>query len=196
MLLIVMMESMGVPVPAETVIISASLYTLKTHHLTIEGVALAAIAGAVIGDNIGYLIGRRVGLPLLRKYGGRIGLTEDRLILGEYLFHHHGSAIVFLGRFVSVVRVFVAVLAGACQMRWPRFLLFNALGGTCWAGGYTIGTYFLGHKISQLSGPVGVAVAIVTVIVMLGFGVFLKRNEKRLTEQALQEARKEALASS
>ncbi|GAL97898.1 hypothetical protein AA0312_0661 [Acetobacter tropicalis NRIC 0312] len=187
----VMMESMGVPVPAEACIITASLYSLKTHHLAIEGVALAAILGAVIGDNFGYLIGRKVGLPLLRKYGGRIGLTEDRLILGQYLFRHHGSAIVFIGRFISLLRVFVAILAGACQMAWPRFMVFNALGGTCWAGGYALGTYALGKKISEVSGPSGIAIGVLTAIGLVASGMFLKKNEAHLTQKALEEARAE-----
>lgn len=183
------MESMGIPVPAETCIITASLYCLKTHHLAIEGVALAAIAGAIIGDNFGYLIGRHFGLPLLEKYGARVGLTSERLILGQYLFRHHGSAIVFLGRFVSVVRVFVAILAGACDMRWERFMLFNAMGGTVWAGGWALGTYLLGRKISQVSGPTGIAIGVLTAVCLIGTGMFLKKNEKRLTQQALIEAK-------
>ncbi|GAN69746.1 DedA family protein [Acetobacter orleanensis] len=187
---------MGLPVPAETCIITASLYCLKTHHLAIGWVAVAAIAGAIIGDNFGYLIGRKVGLPLLKKYGPRVGLTSDRMILGQYLFHHHGSAIVFCGRFVSVVRVFVAVLAGACRMRWPRFMLFNALGGTCWAGGYALGTYALGRKISEVSGPVGIVIGITALAGMFAIGRFLKKNEAHLTQLALQEHQSGALPAS
>ncbi|MDE7548105.1 DedA family protein [Acetobacter fabarum] len=187
--MLVLMESMGLPVPAETCIITASLYCLKTHHLAIQGVALAAIAGAIIGDNFGYLIGRHFGLPLLQKYGSKIGLTSERLVLGQYLFRHHGSTIVFLGRFVSVLRVFVALLAGACNMHWKRFMLFNALGGTCWAGGYTMGTYLLGRKISEVSGPTGIAIGLLTVVGLLGSGLFLRKNEKRLTQLALVEAK-------
>jgi membrane protein DedA with SNARE-associated domain len=185
--LLVLMESMGLPVPAETCIITASLYCLKTHHLAIQGVALAAIAGAIIGDNLGYLIGRHFGLPLLQKHGRKVGLTPERLVLGQYLFRHHGSAIVFLGRFVSVLRVFVALLAGACNMHWKRFMLFNALGGTCWAGGYAMGTYLLGRKISEVSGPTGIAIGVLTVIGLLGSGLFLHKNEKHLTQLALAE---------
>ncbi|WP_182987742.1 DedA family protein [Gluconacetobacter aggeris] len=185
--LAVLLESMGIPIPAETCIITASLYCLKTHHLAIQGVALAAIAGAVIGDNFGYMIGRHFGLPLLEKHGARIGLTSERLVLGRYLFSHHGSAIVFLGRFVSLLRVCVALLAGACNMRWRRFMLFNTLGGTCWAGGYALGTYLLGRKISQLSGPTGMAIGIATIIGLFFSGLFLRKNEKRLTQLALKE---------
>lgn len=184
----VMAESMGVPLPAETILISASLYALKTHHLQIGWVAFSAIAGAIIGDNFGYLIGRHFGLPLLEKHGAKIGLTRNRLILGQYLFHHHGSLIVFGGRFVSVLRVAVALLAGACRMHWLRFLIFNALGGTCWAGGYAFGTYMLGKKISQVSGPAGIVIGICAAIFIIGSGIFLKRNEQQLTAKALQEA--------
>lgn len=188
MTLAVLMESMGIPIPAETCIITASLYCLKTHHLAIQGVALAAIAGAVIGDNFGYMIGRHFGLPLLEKHGARVGLTADRLVLGQYLFRHHGSAIVFLGRFVSLLRVCVALLAGACNMRWRRFMIFNAFGGTFWAGGYATGTYLLGRKISEVSGPTGLAIGVATIIGLVGSGFFLRKNEKRLTQQALKEA--------
>ncbi|MBB2161260.1 DedA family protein [Gluconacetobacter sacchari] len=186
--LAVLLESMGVPVPAETCIITASLYCLKTHHLAIQGVALAAIAGAIIGDNCGYMIGRHFGMKLLEEHGARIGLTHERLILGRYLFSRQGSTIVFLGRFVSLLRVFVALLAGACNMRWRRFMLFNTLGGTCWAGGYALGTYALGRRISQVSGPVGVGIGIVAFAGLVGAGLFLRKNEKRLTRQAMREA--------
>ena len=187
--LIVMLESMGLPLPAETLIISASLYCAATHHMDIGWVAVAAIAGAVIGDNIGYVIGRTVGIPLLQRYGARIGMTPDRLLLGRFLFRRHGSEIVFFGRFIAVVRVFVALLAGANHMTWPRFMIFNAAGGICWAGGYAMLSYYLGHKIMQLSGPASVIGAVSVVIGVGAAASFLRRNEKRLTDKALQEAR-------
>ncbi|PYD75499.1 DedA family protein [Novacetimonas pomaceti] len=186
---IVMLESMGLPLPAETLIISASLYCAATHHMNIGWVAVAAIIGAIIGDNIGYMIGRAVGIPLLQRYGTRIGMTPDRLLLGRFLFRRHGSEIVFFGRFIAVVRVFVALLAGANHMTWPRFLIFNAAGGICWAGGYAMLTYYLGHKIMQLSGPASVIGVIGVVVGVGGSAIFLRRNEKRLTEKAMQEAR-------
>ncbi|GBQ34403.1 hypothetical protein CFR79_06150 [Komagataeibacter saccharivorans] len=184
-----MLESMGLPLPAETLIISASIYCAATQRLDIQWVALAAVTGAVIGDNIGYLIGRKVGLPLLQKYGPRIRLTPDRLLLGRFLFRHHGSAIVFFGRFVALLRVFVALLAGANHMPWPRFMLFNALGGLCWAGGYATGAYYLGRKVTQVSGPASIAMGIAVAVGLIASALFLRRNEERLTQQALREAR-------
>ncbi|WP_183481687.1 DedA family protein [Komagataeibacter kakiaceti] len=191
---IVMLESMGLPLPAETLIISASVYCAATHRLEIQWVALAAVLGAVVGDNIGYLIGRKVGLPLLQKYGARIRLTPDRLLLGRFLFRHHGSAIVFFGRFVALLRVFVALLAGANHMPWPRFMLFNALGGMCWAGGYATGAYYLGRKVTQVSGPASIGLGVMVTVGLVISVIFLRRNEQRLTQQALREARVEATA--
>ncbi|GCE83849.1 hypothetical protein MSKU9_1990 [Komagataeibacter diospyri] len=191
---IVMLESMGLPLPAETLIISASVYCAATHKLDIQWVALAAVAGAVIGDNIGYMIGRRVGLPLLQKYGARIKLTPDRLLLGRFLFRHHGSGIVFFGRFIALLRVFVALLAGANHMPWPRFMVFNALGGLCWAGGYATGAYYLGRKVTQVSGPASIAMGLAVAAGLVASAIFLRRNEERLTRQALREARVDAAA--
>ncbi|WP_182356720.1 DedA family protein [Komagataeibacter europaeus] len=189
-----MLESMGLPLPAETLIISASIYCAATHKLDIQFVALAAVTGAVIGDNIGYLIGRKVGLPLLQKYGARIKLTPDRLLLGRFLFRHHGSGIVFFGRFVALLRVFVALLAGANHMPWPRFMVFNALGGLCWAGGYAAGAYYLGRKVTQVSGTASIAMGLAVAAGLVASAIFLRRNEERLTRQALLEARADAAA--
>lgn len=185
---------MGLPLPAETLIISASIYCAATHKLDIQFVALAAVTVAVIGDNIGYLIGRKVGLPLLQKYGARIKLTPDRLLLGRFLFRHHGSGIVFFGRFVALLRVFVALLAGANHMPWPRFMVFNALGGLCWAGGYAAGAYYLGRKVTQVSGTASIAMGLAVAAGLVGSAIFLRRNEERLTRQALLEARADAAA--
>ena len=184
----VMFESMGLPLPAESVIIAASLYAGSTHHLEIRWIALSAVLGAIMGDNIGYLIGHHFGYGILKKHGQKVGLTEERLMLGRYLFRRHGGIVVFLGRFVAVLRVFVALLAGANRMPWHSFLFFNALGGICWAGGYAFVTYELGKQIEKITGPVGIAMAVVGVCCLIGALVFLKKNEKRLTAEALRQA--------
>ncbi|GBQ63347.1 hypothetical protein AA103196_0566 [Ameyamaea chiangmaiensis NBRC 103196] len=186
-----MLESMGLPLPAESLIITTSLYCAATHRLQIEWVAAAAVVGAIMGDNFGYLIGRAVGFRMLRKYGGKVRLTPERLVLGRYLFRRHGGQVVFFGRFIAVLRVFVALLAGANRMPWHTFLFFNALGGICWAGGYSLATYYLGHRVLALSGPIGIAVGAVAVIVLGGGFLFLKRNEERLTREAMVAAKED-----
>ena len=188
---VVMLESMGAPLPGESLLIGAALYCAATHRLDIGWVIAVAIAGAVMGDNFGYLIGRRVGFPLLARWGRRIGLTEDRLTLGRYLFRRHGGKVVFFGRFIAVLRTFAALLAGANRMPWPSFLFYNALGGIGWAGGYTLAAFLIGSRIERISGPLGIGLGIVAGLVVGVVVVFLKRNEKRLTEDALGAARAE-----
>ncbi|GBQ94872.1 DedA family protein [Asaia lannensis] len=188
---VVMLESMGLPLPAESLIIGASLYAATTHHLEIRWIVVAAVTGAIMGDNFGYLIGRSIGYKLLQKHGTKVGLTKERLLLGRFLFKRHGGLVVFVGRFVAVLRVFIALLAGANHMPWKSFLWHNALGGVFWAGGYAVATYFLGKEIFSLSGPLAIGLGS---IVVVGLGValyFLKKNEKRLTEEALKEAEAE-----
>nr|WP_294914157.1 DedA family protein [uncultured Neokomagataea sp.] len=186
-----MLESMGLPLPAESIIIASSLYAGSTHHLEIQWIVVATVIGAIMGDNLGYLIGHRFGFGLLRKHGTKVGLTEERLLLGRYLFKKHGGIIVFLGRFVAILRVFVALLAGANRMPWMTFLFYNALGGLAWGGGYAIITYQLGKQIEKITGPVGITLAVLGILCLVGGFLFLKKNEKRLTEEALKQARLE-----
>lgn len=183
-LVFVAIESIGIPFPGETILLAAAIYAGRTHHLFIPLVIAAAATGAILGDNIGFLIGREGGYRLLRRYGRYIRLDEHKLKLGQYLFRKHGGKVVFFGRFIAVLRTFAAFLAGVNRMRWPRFLLFNALGGIVWATLYGMGGYLLGNNIHQLTGPVGTITIILAVIIIIAFFVFLRRNEHRLEEEA------------
>jgi membrane protein DedA with SNARE-associated domain len=140
-LVLVGLESMGLPLPGETALIAAAVYAGTRRELNVAGVIAVASIGAVIGDNIGYEIGRRLGFPLLVRYGSRIGLDERRLKLGQYLFRRHGGSIVFFGRFVAFLRTFTALLAGANRM--PLLILqcrwSNYLGISVWHGGLCAG---------------------------------------------------------
>jgi membrane protein DedA with SNARE-associated domain len=189
---IVMLESMGAPLPGESLLIGAALYCATTHRLDIGWVIVVAIVGAIMGDNFGYLIGRSVGFRVLARWGSRIGLTEDRLTLGRYLFRRHGGKVVFFGRFIAILRTFAALLAGANRMPWHSFLFYNALGGIGWAGGYSLAAYLLGSQVENISGPLGLVFGTIAVLVLGGGFLFLKRNEKRLTTEAMQAAKAEA----
>lgn len=181
---IIMLESMGMPMPGETALVTAALYSATTHQVSIIPVISTAAVAAIIGDNLGYLIGRTIGLRLILRYGRYIGLHERRLKVGQYLFLRHGGKIVFFGRFVAFLRTFAALLAGANLMRWPHFLLMNALGGVCWASALGFGTYLLGEQMWQVSGPAGVLVlAAVAVLVIVGVD-FFRRHEKELEDRA------------
>jgi membrane protein DedA with SNARE-associated domain len=181
---LVMVESMGVPMPGETALVSAALYAGSTHGLGIVPVIVVAATAAIVGDNIGYLIGRSIGLPLLERYGRYVGLHEARLRVGQYLFLRHGGKIVFFGRFVAFLRAFAAVLAGANRMRWPHFLLMNALGGICWATLFGGGAYLFGTAIKQIAGPVGLVLLIAAIVLAVAGIVFFRRHEKELEARA------------
>lgn len=171
------LESMGLPLPGETTLIAASLYAGNTHRLEIWMVLAAAAAGAMIGDNIGFWIGREGGLRLLERYGSRVGLGPARLRLGRYLFHLHGGKVVFFGRFVAVLRALAALLAGANRMDWRQFLAFNAAGGLIWAGLYGGGAYLLGDRITRVVGPVGfTALGVAAVAALFGFRALRQRE--------------------
>jgi membrane protein DedA with SNARE-associated domain len=177
-------ESLGVPVPGETMLVTAAIYAGTTGRLSIFWVIVASSAGAIVGDNSGYAIGRTGGYRLLKRYGRYIRLDENRLRLGQYLFRKQGPKVVFFGRFVSVVRIFAAFLAGVNRMHWRLFLIFNAAGGIVWSTIYGVAGFFLGKQLLQLSGRVDLVLAIIGVAVIVTVIVFLRRNEARLQREA------------
>jgi len=183
-LVFVAIESTGIPFPGETMLLVAAIYAGTTHRLSIPLVILAAASGAILGDNLGFWIGREGGYRLLRRYGRYIRLDERKLKLGQYLFMKHGGKVVFFGRFIAVLRAWAAFLAGTNQMRWPSFLLFNALGGIVWATLFGLGGYFLGDSIHRLTGPVAITTCVLAVLVIIALLLFVRRNEQRLEAEA------------
>jgi membrane protein DedA with SNARE-associated domain len=120
-----MLESAGVPLPGETILVSASIYASTLRGLDIRFVIAAAAAGAIVGDNIGFWVGRTFGQRLLTRRGYLIGLDERKLKLGQYLFMRHGGKIVFFGRFVALLRTLAAILAGVNRFSPLRFFVLN-----------------------------------------------------------------------
>ncbi len=185
-LLFVAIESTGIPFPGETMLLVAAVFAGTTHRLSIPLVIVAAASGAILGDNLGFWVGREGGFRLLRRYGHSIRLNERKLKVGLYLFRKHGGKVVFFGRFVAVLRAWAAFLAGVNRMRWPPFLLFNALGGITWATLFGLGGYFLGEEIHRLTGPVGTITIVLAVLIIIAFLIFVWRNERQLEEKAEQ----------
>jgi membrane protein DedA with SNARE-associated domain len=185
--IIVMLESAGVPMPGETALVLASIYAGATGDLHIAQVIAAAAAGAIIGDNMGFWVGRHYGMPLLRRYGRLIHIDERRLAFGEAMFRRHGAKIVFFGRFIAILRIFAALLAGVNRYAWGSFLFYNAAGGIVWATVFGLGGYFFGEAIHRFTGPIGL-IALVAVIVGVGITWWVvKRQEKRMEEKVLAE---------
>jgi membrane protein DedA with SNARE-associated domain len=168
--LIVMSESSGLPVPGETALIVGAALASRG-KLQIELVIALAAAGAIVGDNIGYLIGRKGGRWLLQRPGAFQSQRQQVLLTGEPFFERHGPKAVFFGRFILGLRVWASWLAGATRMHWRSFALWNALGGIVWANLIGIIAYHLGRSAGSaieafgLYGLLAVLLAIISVLV-------------------------------
>ena len=159
---IIGLESMGLPLPGESALVLAALFASRHDH-NIVGVVAAAATGAILGDNVGYWVGREFGYRLLLRYGGYIGLTAGKIKLGQYLFLRHGGKVVFFGRFVAILRILAAFLAGVNRMEWRRFLLANAAGAILWASAVGFGAYAFGKAVLEVTQALGIALIIVSV---------------------------------
>ncbi len=162
----VMLENAGVPVPGETILLAGAVLS-RFGHLSIGWVVVAAISGAVLGDNIGFLIGRRGGRALLIAHGNRVGLTAARLAQFDAFFVRHGAKAVFIARFVTGLRVVGAIFAGASELAWGRFFVFNVAGAIAWATTFGTVGYLLGYSwetIERWIGHLGLVFLIVLVL--------------------------------
>jgi len=170
----VLLENAGLPVPGETMLLAGAALS-RFGWLSLPWVVLTAVGGAILGDNVGFFIGRNGGRALAERHGGKIGLTRARLAQFDRFFDRHGAKTVFIARFVTGLRVFGAVLAGGSGLSWQTFLVYNASGALCWA--VTFGTvgYVLAYSWETLERWIGrsglVALAVVGV---LGLAAFLR----------------------
>src|SRR5262249_28325171 len=126
--IIVCLESFGLPLPGESLLIAAAVFASTTPNFNIEFVVTAAALGAIAGQAGGYALGRTVGYRLLCRYGDRIGLTRRRLALGRVIFRRQGVKVIVLSRFVAFLRTIAALIAGANRMPWQSFMVANVLG--------------------------------------------------------------------
>jgi membrane protein DedA with SNARE-associated domain len=178
------LECMGIPLPGETMLVSAALYAGSTHRVAIGSIMLVAAAAATVGGMIGYVVGRWIGLRLLVRYGKYVRLDERRLKVGQYLFLRHGGKIVFFGRFVDLLRIIAAVLAGANRMSRPYFLFMNAFGGICWVLLMGGGAYLFGEEMKRVVGRVELLLVIVAIGLAVGGIIFFRHHEKELEQRA------------
>jgi membrane protein DedA with SNARE-associated domain len=183
--LVVGVESLGVPLPGEIVLVSAALLSSR-HELAVSPlwIAVAATTGAVVGDSIGYGIGRRYGMGLFAWAGRKLPrhFGPAHVSAAERLFARWGVFAVFFGRFVALLRIFAGPLAGALRMHYRRFLAANVLGGICWAAGTTFAVYLLGivaERWLQRFSWIGLVVAVVAGLVI---GWVVRRRTARLIE--------------
>lgn len=183
-LLAVAIESMGIPFPGETTLVAAAVYASTQHTLSIPLVIVAAAAGAILGDNVGYTIGRYGGYPLLRRILNALHIGEEKLLYTQRYFAQHGDKTVFFGRFIAVLRAWAAFLAGANHMRRRTFFLWNAAGGILWATIYGLLGYILGNNLPLLGrilkdlGIFGFVAVGLVIVAAIAFWLFRRRRER------------------
>lgn len=183
-LLAVAIESSGIPFPGETTLVAASVYASTQHSLNIALVIVAAAAGAILGDNLGYTLGKYGGYPLIRRILGLLHIGEDKLLYTQRFFEEHGDKTVFFGRFLAILRAWAAFLAGANQMRRRTFFIWNAAGGIVWATIYGMLGYILGDNLPLLGrilkdlGIFGFVVLGAVVVAVVGVW-FARRQRER-----------------
>ena len=165
----VMVESIGVPIPGETMLLLAAAYA-GAGYLDVRGVIVAAALGAIVGDSIGYEIGRLGGRALLSRYGHILHLSKHHLARAEAFFARHGDKTVFFGRFTAFLRTFSAFLAGVNRMPYRRFLLYNAAGGILWAVTFGLFGAAFGSQwplIERWAGRAGLLIAALLLLIVL-----------------------------
>ena len=179
-----LLECAGLPLPGETVLIGAAIYASQSPALSIGGVVAAAAAGAILGDNLGFWVGRRFGARALDRYAARLGFSADRVLLLRYLMSRFGGWLVFFGRFVTILRVFAAPFAGASRMPLARFLVFNAAGGLLWSAAIGFGAYYFTQAFTQAEGALARIAFLALIAGLFYLRSYLKRHEQRLLAEA------------
>ena len=179
-------ESFGLPFPGETFLVAAS-FLASQGQMRIVWIAAVAIVAAVLGDNVGYGIGRWGGQRLAMRYGARIGITPERLAKTARFFVRFGPEIVIVARFIPVLRQLNGVVAGGAQMPWKRFLVYNTLGATLWVGTWTAAVFLMGQRVEVWVSRIhDLALAVaggVGVLAVAGGGMLLVRGIRNRLSQ-------------
>ena len=184
--LIIGMESLGIPLPGEIALVTAALLSAQANlDISPVWVAVAATSGAIIGDSIGYSIGRRFGMSLFERLGRRFPkhFGTGHVALAKHLFARWGVGAVFFGRFIALLRILAGPLAGALHMRYPYFLAANASGAVFWAGGTTAVVYFLGIAAEKWLARFSWVALVVALIIGVAMTLLLKERTGKLIAQ-------------
>ncbi len=190
-LLALLGENAGLPLPGETILILASFAAYRGRHLELPWVILVGICACTMGDNIGYWIGRWGGRPLLEKWKYVFRISDETIKTGEDFLQRRGSAAIFLARFIAGMRIVAGPLAGVLRMEWMRFLAANAAGAVAWVTVIAFAGYFFGSQYEALAGVVKKTELVVLAIVV-AVGLYLLRHKRnRLRRQREREEQAE-----
>ena len=175
---LIAIETMGIPVPGETALLTAAIVASRG-DLAIEAVIAVAAAAAIVGDNVGFTIGRKLGRRLLTAPGPLHRHRMSVLTVGEPFFDRHGAKAVFLGRWITGLRITSAWLAGANRMSWPTFLFYNAAGGIAWAASVALVGYYLGEAGEKAIRAIGLGAAVVVLATGIVVWVVVRARRRR-----------------
>jgi membrane protein DedA with SNARE-associated domain len=180
----VAVESLGVPIPGETAVIAAGAYAGATHKLNPWWIFAVAALAAVLGNVAGYWIGAKGGFALARRYGPKVHLDERKLKVGRYVLDRQGEKVVFFGRFVSILRTYVAFLAGTLHMQWLKFFAATVAGAVVWSAVYTTASYRAASTIKRLSGVLDLALGLFAVAIVVVVFLLVRQQVSKLGDKA------------
>jgi membrane protein DedA with SNARE-associated domain len=181
------LETVGAPLPAEAALMAAGFFAARTHDLDIWHLIAAGSLAAILGNAVGYWIGRRFGPQLLVRYGHRVGLTEGRIKIGQWLFMRYGGRFVFIARFLPFLRNMAAILAGTNSMARPVFHVASGTAAIAWVVLYSLAAYSFGGAFADLASPAAVVLGLVAIVIILGVPALVLRYEERLLAKAEHE---------
>ena len=178
-LALVMLESLGIPLPGEIALVTAAAYAGIAHNVSVSGVILMGALGATVGGVLGYWIGIKGGLPLLTRYGGYVGVRKSHIEKAHAFFERNGAKTILFGRFVAVLRTWAAVIAGAACMSFKRFVAYNTLGSIVWAIVFGWLGYYFGHDLPLLQHYISRASLAILIALTLGMAVWVILRRRR-----------------
>ena len=178
-LALVMLESLGIPLPGEIALVTAAAYAGVAHNVSVSGVILMAAIGATVGGVLGYWIGIKGGLPLLARYGGYIGVREKHIEKAHSFFERNGAKTILFGRFVAVLRTWAAVIAGAACMSFKRFVAYNTLGSIVWAIVFGWLGYYFGRDLPLLERYISRASLVILIVLAVGIATWVILRKRR-----------------
>ena len=179
---LVLLESLGIPLPGEIALVTAAAYA-SLGHISIYVVIILAALGAIVGGALGYLIGLRGGLPLVLQYGGYIGVRRRHVDRAHTFFEKHGAKTILFGRFIAILRTWAAIVAGGAGMSFPKFVIYNAIGSVVWAIVFGWLGYYFGRDLPLLESYISRVSLVLLVALAVGILtlVFWKRRKKPLS---------------
>jgi len=178
------LESVGLPLPAEAALMAAAFFAARTRQLDIEWLIAAGIVAAVVGEVVGFWLGRRFGRQALTRYGSRLGLSERRLQIGQRVFLRYGGRFVFIARFLPVLRNVAAVLAGANNMPQRSFYITSSAAAAAWVAFYGWAAYSLGEAFTRVASLGASVLAFAALLIVLVVPLLILRFERSLLTNA------------